>query len=103
MLILAAPFCAAALLWNKLPDRMPIHWNIQGEVDGYGGKFAGLLLLPVVSVAIYLVTLVIPFFDPGRANYQTFAGSYYLIRISISLSELHFNKAGCVLQPQLRK
>jgi len=30
ILILATPFCVAALLWNQLPDRMPIHWGING-------------------------------------------------------------------------
>jgi uncharacterized membrane protein len=30
ILILAAPFCVTALLWNQLPDRMPIHWGING-------------------------------------------------------------------------
>lgn len=82
---IVAMFVAAALCWSHVPDRMPIHWNIHGEVDGYGGKFVGLLLMPIVGLGVYLLTLVIPFLDPGRANYQTFAGAFNVIRLSISL------------------
>jgi hypothetical protein len=41
--------------------------------------------LPLISLAVYLLTLLLPLLDPGRANYQTFAGAYSAIRISITL------------------
>jgi len=78
-------FFVAAACWSQVPDRMPIHWNVHGEVDGYGGKFVGLLLMPLVSLGTYLLLLVIPLFDPGKANYPAFAGSYNVIRFSIAL------------------
>ena len=31
-----------------------MHWNVYGEVDDFGGKFTGLLLLPLVSLMIYM-------------------------------------------------
>ncbi len=85
LLPIAAMFAAAAACWSRVPDRMPVHWNLHGEADGFGGKFAGLLLLPIVSLAVYGLLLLVPRFDPGRANYQTFAGAYKAIRFSISL------------------
>lgn len=36
-----------------LPDRIPIHWNLAGEADGYGGKMT-ILLIPVMSVLFYI-------------------------------------------------
>ncbi|MGD9722154.1 MAG: SdpI family protein [Pirellulales bacterium] len=84
-LILAAMFLVAAAAWSHVPDRIPIHWNLRGEVDGYGGRFAGLLLLPVVALGMYALLLIVPRFDPGYANYQTFAGAYRTIRIVILL------------------
>ena len=44
-LVIAAMFAVAAAAWSHVPERMPIHWNMHGEVDGYGGRFAGLLLV----------------------------------------------------------
>jgi uncharacterized membrane protein len=81
--ILAAMFVAAAACWPYAPERMPIHWNIEGQPDGYGGKFVGLLLLPLVALGVYLLTLVLPRFDPLSTNYQKFATAYGVIRIAI--------------------
>jgi uncharacterized membrane protein len=85
LLPIVAMFAAAALCWSHVPERLAVHWNLQGKPDGYGGKFAGLLMLPLVSLAVYGLMLVLPRFDPGRANYPTFAGAYFAIRLSITL------------------
>lgn len=85
LLPIAAMFVVAALCWSRASDRIPVHWNWRGEVDRYGGKFEGLLLLPLISLGLYLLLLVLPLFDPGKANYRTFAGAYNLIRLTITL------------------
>ncbi|MBA4147517.1 MAG: SdpI family protein [Verrucomicrobia bacterium] len=64
ILILAVPFCAVALLWDKLPDWMPIHWNARGEVDDYARKGFGAFLLPVTNVLITILMGLIPLIDP---------------------------------------
>jgi uncharacterized membrane protein len=81
--LIAAMFIAAALAWPYAPERMPTHWNLQGEVDGYGGKFAGLLLVPLMALGLYALLLVLPRLDPGYVNYRTFAAAYNLIRITL--------------------
>jgi uncharacterized membrane protein len=82
---IAAMFLTGALCWSHASDRIPVHWNWRGEVDRYGGKFEGLLLLPLISLGLYFLLLVLPLFDPGKANYRTFAGAYNLIRLTITL------------------
>jgi uncharacterized membrane protein len=52
--LIAGMFLVAAVSWLRVPERIPTHWSGSGEVDGYGGKFIGLLLLPLVSLMIYL-------------------------------------------------
>jgi uncharacterized membrane protein len=81
--VIAAMFLLAAQTWPSVPNRIPVHWNMVGAVDGYGGKFEGLLGLPLVAVGMYLFMLVLPRFDPGRANYAQFAGAYDTIRFAI--------------------
>ena len=34
-LITLFPIIAGLVLWSSLPDQMPMHWNISGEVDGF--------------------------------------------------------------------
>jgi immunity protein, SdpI family len=81
--LLAAMFVLAAITWPHAPDRIPVHWGLNGEVNRYGGKFEGLLLVPIIGLATYLLFLVVPRLDPGRANYAQFAGVYTLLRYSI--------------------
>ncbi len=85
VLPVAAMFVVAALCWSHVPDRIAVHWGLQGKPDGFAGRISGLLLLPIVSLAVYLLTLFLPSLDPGRANYRNFAGAYNAIRFSITL------------------
>jgi immunity protein, SdpI family len=82
-LLIAVMFAAAAVSWPYAPDSIPVHWNLQGQVDGYGGKFTGLLLLPLVTLGLYVLFIVLPRFDPGYVNYRSFAGAYNVIRITL--------------------
>ena len=64
VLLLLAPFVALAILWSALPARVPVHWNLQNEIDRYDSKAAGLLLLPLINVALVALLYVLPRFDP---------------------------------------
>lgn len=69
--------------WPLAPDRVPIHWNLQGEVDGYGSKTMGLLLAPAIAAAMYFLLLFIPRIDPGRSNLENSARAYQAIRVAL--------------------
>lgn len=83
--LIAALFALAAAVWSILPDQIPVHWNLQGEVDRYGGKFEGVLLLPLITFGMYWLLLLIPLVDPKRENYARFQGVYRVIRWSLTL------------------
>ena len=85
LLILAGMFVAAAWVWPTVPDSIPVHWNLYGEIDRYGSKFEGLLLLPLITAALYALLLFLHRIDPGRANYPSFQLSYTIIRLSLLL------------------
>ena len=82
-LLLGAMFAAAAVAWPTAPDRIPVHWDVHGEADGYGGRFEGLLLIPLIGLAIYLLFLILPKLDPLHMNYARFAGAFTLFRFTI--------------------
>ena len=83
LVVMAAMFAAAAWAWPQLPERISVHWDFKGDVDRWGGKFEGLVAMPLIVVGIYLLMLVLPLFDPGRLNYRNFAKTYNVIRITI--------------------
>lgn len=57
LLILAVPFCVVALLWDKIPERIPVHWNGRGQVDGWGSKHSPALFL-VPSINCFFAVLL---------------------------------------------
>jgi immunity protein, SdpI family len=81
--LIAGMFIATAIFWDRVPDRVPVHWNVAGQVDRYGGKVEGLLVVPALSLGLYLLLAFIPRLDPRRAAYPRFAGSYAVIRSAI--------------------
>jgi uncharacterized membrane protein len=83
LLLLTGMFLLAALTWSTAPDKIPMHWNFSGEVDSYGGRFEGLLAIPLLTLGIYVLLWVVPLIDPGRANYKRFAGPYTTIRMAL--------------------
>ena len=84
-LILLLPFIYTFIVWSKLPDLVPTHFNVKGEPDDYSKKAFALLLLPVMNVVIYFILFFIPRIDPRKKNYAFFGSSYQNIRLLIHL------------------
>ncbi|MHC5540309.1 DUF1648 domain-containing protein, partial [Singulisphaera rosea] len=36
--LVVAVFVGSAVVYGMLPERVPIHWNLQGQADGFGSK-----------------------------------------------------------------
>jgi uncharacterized membrane protein len=62
--LLAAPFLFLALEWDEFPARIPIHWNIHGNIDGWASKPFGLLMLPIVNALGWSLLRFIQHIDP---------------------------------------
>ena len=69
-LVLLIPVVVGLLLWNKLPDPMPSHWNIHGEVDGWSSKAFTVFGLPALMLAMQWVCLFACTADPKYQNYN---------------------------------
>ncbi len=83
--VIAAMFAAAALFWSSSPAQFPVHWNAYGAVDRYGGRFEGVLMLPLAALGTYFLLVLLPLVDPGRANYDQFAHAYAALRLALIL------------------
>lgn len=74
--LIAIAVLAGLLLWDRLPDPMPGHWNAAGEIDGYISKFWGVFLVPIISIALTGLFLIIPRIDPLKANIAQFRAAF---------------------------
>lgn len=83
------PILAGVLLWNKLPDTVPIHWNINGEIDGWAPKIVAVIALPIILGILNLVCIFATHYDNKKReqNKKLLTFAYWLCPIiSIVLS-----------------
>lgn len=73
----------AALFYNQLPARIPIHWNADGIVDNWGDKWVIWILaaLPLLMMGLFIL---IPKIDPRKDNYKLHKKAYGFTIIGIT-------------------
>ena len=60
------PFAYLVYIWNRLPEKVPMHWNGAGEIDRYGDKKERVVMLFMLVGITYIISFVIPFIDPKQ-------------------------------------
>jgi len=74
---------AAFLVYPRLPNRVPVHWNAAGEVDGWGSAFQGAFMMPLIMIGILLLLIFLPKIDPKKNNYAKMGRAYSAIVLVI--------------------
>src|SRR5215207_3948271 len=82
-LMIVVAILAGLLIWNRLPEQMASHWNINDQVDGYVSRFWGVFMLPLISLGMFLLFLVIPSIDPLKANIAQFRKAFNLFIVLV--------------------
>lgn len=83
-LITLLPIIVTAVLYNKLPDQFPVHWNIQGQVNRYGDRSSAFLTASVPFLIVLMMQLL-PKIDPKKRNYENFQGAYYNFQLMFAV------------------
>ena len=68
-LFILTPAVYLAIVWNTIPETVPLHANLKGEVDRYGSKNELIILtvlLTLVNAAVYLLLPQVYRIDPKR-------------------------------------
>lgn len=50
--------------------QVPMHWNINNEIDGYSGKTSALLFGAGLSLGLFLLMYLMPFYSPWYTKYE---------------------------------
>lgn len=69
-------FGITSMVYPALPEEIPTHWNIQGEVDGTTPVFPGILFIPLLMIGITLLMIILPRYDPKWEAYMGFQKAY---------------------------
>ena len=68
-LMILLPIAAGLVLWNKLPDQIPTHWNAAGQIDGWSSKPFAVFFLPGLMLAIQWLCVLGTAADPKKQNH----------------------------------
>ncbi len=79
-----AAVAASLALYPQLPETLPIHWNFQGEPDGYGPKALAAFLMPGVMALMLGLMLWLPRLSPKRFEVDEFRGTYSLLVVMVT-------------------
>jgi uncharacterized membrane protein len=85
LLIIAAAVVASAVVYPRLPETIPTHWNMDGQPDGWSGRAFGALITPVILLGMWALFRLLPAIDPRGANYAKFGGAFEAIIDSLML------------------
>lgn len=83
LLLSVLPISFLAYLWNGLPERVPLQWGLNGQINRYGDKVE-LLLIGLLPLILYGLFLVIPMIDPKK-RLEAMGTKYYTIRLITAL------------------
>ena len=64
--VIVVPIILGLILWARLPEQIAIHWNVNGEVDGYAGKAMAVFGCPIFILAIHWICMTITLADPKK-------------------------------------
>lgn len=64
--IILLPIVVGVLLWDRLPEQVPFHWGINGEVDGWATKTQAVFLMPLMMLGIQWLCSFVTQLDPKR-------------------------------------
>ena len=68
-LFIAAPLIYLATVWDNLPEKVALHFTLEGVPDRFGSKnefLIMILIITVVNIAVYLLLTNVYRIDPKK-------------------------------------
>lgn len=73
--IIVLSIVGTAIIYNKLPEQIPSHWNIRGEVDDYQSR-PFIYFTAFLPLLIYGLMKLLPKIDPKKESYEKHKKAY---------------------------
>lgn len=79
LLFLVGLFGLAAWFYPALPDPVPTHWNAAGEADDWTPKPWGVIILPLVTLGLWIMFAILPLISPKGFRLDSARRAYDII------------------------
>jgi uncharacterized membrane protein len=92
VLLILISAAASFYFYAHFPERVPMHWNFAGQVNGWGNRIQGAFAIPGMLVAMYFLFIFLPMLDPKKERYEQFVKTYNIFRnlILLVLAAIYF-------------
>lgn len=94
--IIASPFLYLAVVWNQLPDRIALHFDLDGKADRFGDRKDFLIAITVISLINFLAYILLSNahrFDPKKSAGEN---KFRMQRIGFAIA-IFVTAVSCVL------
>jgi len=83
--MLAASLVVGAIYYSRLPEVVPTHWGLNGQIDQYGSRWTALAMGPAMIAFMLLLTIVLPKISPRNFEIDRFVGvfSYSMVLVTV--------------------
>ncbi|UOC10758.1 SdpI family protein [Streptococcus equinus] len=105
-LVIALPMVIGVIFWNQLPEKIPTHFGIDGQADGYSSKLLTLFAFPALFLLFQIICLASFEKESVKVNIPAKMRRFYtwlipvlslIIQGSIYANALGFIKSGPTL------
>jgi uncharacterized membrane protein len=81
--LLAAVVVGTAIVYPRLPNVIPVHWDAHGHVNGWGAKWTLFVIDPAVMVGILILFAALPWLSPKHFEVDSFRSTYLYIMVVV--------------------
>ncbi len=79
---IAVSVIGTILLYSQLPDKIPMHWDLSGQIDSWRPRY--FIFFTALLPALFVVLLkVIPSIDPKSENYSKHGKAYGIVSVVV--------------------
>ena len=68
--VMLIPMAIGLLLWNRLPEQIPSHWDINGNIDSWSSRAFAVFAFPAILLAVHWLCVIASGADPKHKNYH---------------------------------
>ena len=76
---------ASLAVYRRLPETMAVHWDFDGNPNGWMSRAFGAFFGPVFILVLWQLMRVLPRIDPRKPNYARFGDAYDTIVAAVLL------------------
>jgi len=80
IILIVIQFAASFYFYPTLPESMPTHWNVYGNIDSYMPKQYAVWMFPLLGLLMLILFKIVPSFDPNKKKYQHFVTEWQILQ-----------------------